>query len=122
MENKYVKEDYELLQKLKTLPGQLVIIERGDFVGLREAIGRDFGMENTNTLSYYVDGQCLGTEIEDHATKDIADRLVAALKQTERPVRAVSVEGKEDIEISREEFLSDIEEGLMHLGKEVHNE
>lgn len=101
--------DKEILEKLKPLPGQLVVIERGDFVGLREAIGRDMGMENANTLSYFVDGVCIGTETEDQPTVELARKLVEVLKKSRYPARLFSVGGQEGDEVSRGEYLDDIE-------------
>ena len=103
-EYEYIEEDRKLLEGLKSLPGQLIVIERGDFVGLREAIGRDLGMENTNTLAFYVDGRHLGTATEEQPEASVMRKALMVLKVSEHPVRAISIGGNEDVEIGREEF------------------
>lgn len=103
-------EDKEILEKLNPLPGQLVIIERGDCVGLRGAIMDIMGEPNINTLSYYVDGVCIGTEIEGQPAAKIADKLIEALEKTTHPVKAISVDGDEETELSQEGYLQELKQ------------
>lgn len=64
------------------------------------------------TISYFVNGHCLGSEPQGSPTVAIAEKLVVAINQSKHPVKMVSLITGERINKPREVVLSSVEEFL----------